>query len=104
MGASKRIGELWIAAMQQGSQTRFASVRFGNVVGSSGSVIPLFEEQIARGGPVTLTHSDVTRYFMTIHEALAIPLGSAAAHAIIAGLFAIGGAFLWSKRDQQDET
>ena len=70
MGASKRAAELVISHMAgQGHPTRFMAVRFGNVLGSSGSVIPKFKEQIARGGPVTVTHPEITRYFMTIPEA-----------------------------------
>lgn len=68
MGTSKRITELLMQSMWQGA-TRFMAVRFGNVVGSSGSVVPLFKRQIERGGPVTVTDSEVTRYFMTIPEA-----------------------------------
>ena len=75
MGASKRLAELVIQDMAKRSKgTVFSMVRFGNVLGSSGSVIPLFKEQIAKGGPVTLTHEDVTRYFMTISEAAQLVL------------------------------
>jgi FlaA1/EpsC-like NDP-sugar epimerase len=70
MGVSKRIAELVVRGYSQNSKTVFVSVRFGNVLASSGSVIPLFKEQIARGGPVTVTHEDVTRYFMTVGEAV----------------------------------
>ena len=84
MGASKRLAELVVQDLAARSQhTLFSMVRFGNVLGSSGSVIPLFQEQIIRGGPVTLTDKDVTRYFMTLSEAARLVL--------LAGSFARGG-------------
>jgi FlaA1/EpsC-like NDP-sugar epimerase len=81
MGASKRVCEQILQAKAKvGSKTRFSMVRFGNVLGSSGSVVPRFKDQIASGGPVTLTHKDIIRYFMTIPEAaqLVIQAGSMA--------------------------
>ena len=73
MGVSKRVAELVILGLQN-AHTRFVSVRFGNVLGSNGSVLPLFEQQLARGGPLTVTHPDAKRYFMTIPEAVQLVL------------------------------
>ena len=78
MGATKRVAEKIVQSIDKTSKTKFMAVRFGNVLGSSGSAIPIFQNQIKRGGPVTITHPDIKRYFMSIQEASQLILQSAA--------------------------
>jgi FlaA1/EpsC-like NDP-sugar epimerase len=78
MGASKRIAEIFIQSLNKISKTKYITTRFGNVLGSNGSVVPRFKKQIAKGGPITVTHKDITRYFMTIPEASLLVLEAGA--------------------------
>ena len=78
MGASKRIAEMYLANQAESSNTQLITTRFGNVLGSNGSVVPIFKEQIAKGGPVTVTHPEITRFFMTITEACQLVLEAGA--------------------------
>lgn len=78
MGATKRIAEMYISCMQEQGSTKFITTRFGNVLGSNGSVIPLFKKQMEKGGPLTVTHRDITRFFMTIPEASQLVLEACA--------------------------
>lgn len=98
MGAAKRVAELYVRDCSRRAKGAFHSVRFGNVLGSSGSVMPVFERQIARGGPVTITHSEMTRWFMTVEEASSLVLQAAAIGAETRGTLS-GGQFVLDMGD-----
>ena len=88
MGATKRLAELWLQG-QSGGPTRFATVRFGNVLGSAGSVVPLFRRQLAEGGPLTVTHSEATRFMMSVREAVELVLQASALDEAPGNLFVL---------------